>query len=62
MELQFLDKVRFKKDIQRPGIDSKKVYVLLGIENDGFVTIEQDKLGTCAVQRWHGNPCLLEKI
>ena len=62
MELKFLDKVRFKKDIDCPGFDSKKVYVLLGIESDRFDIIEHDKLGTCQIEHWHCDPELLEKI
>jgi hypothetical protein len=62
MELKFLDRVRFRRDTNIPGLDHRKVYVLLGIGYGKFDLIEYDKLGTCAVQHWHYNPELLEKI
>ncbi|GAB6013580.1 hypothetical protein [Viscerimonas tarda] len=63
MELKFLDKVRFKESVRRPGIDLEKVYILLGIESNRFVIIPHNKLGTCEVETWHANTeeCL-EKI
>jgi hypothetical protein len=56
MKLKFLDKVRFKESVKLPGIDHSKVYILLGIECDGFVITVQDKLGTCGMETWHANP------
>jgi hypothetical protein len=62
MELKFLDKVRFRKDTGLPGLDHRKLYVLLGIECGRFDLIEYDKLGTCAIEHWQCEVELLEKI
>ncbi|KAA6302812.1 MAG: hypothetical protein EZS26_000982 [Candidatus Ordinivivax streblomastigis] len=63
MELNFLDKVKFKERTRCPGIDPEKVYVLLGVESNRFIIIPHNRLGTCEVETWHVNTEeFLEKI